>query len=319
MKFKNIILFTLGIITFQSQSASGCDTCAVYAASEAVGESSTGWFLANGWQYTRFGTTQDQSREVPNTTDQYLNSEITQLVAGYGITPRFSVQMNLPFIDRTYSRPDGFQTDKGTVSGLGDASLTGRFLLTRMDTTDTTFFWNFLAGIKLPTGSSSRIKEEFHEHEVPGAPESGIHGHDLALGSGSFDGIIGTSAFLRYQRAFATAAIQYSLRTEGDHDYRYADGLSWEAGIGAYVLLEDSHTLALEVLFSGDHKKTDTFRGARAADTAINAVYLGPKLVGTWGSNFSAEIGVDLPLRIQNSAFQTVPDWRVRGGISWRF
>src|SRR5205823_6450459 len=46
-----------------------------------------------------------------------------------------------------------------------------------------------LAGLKFPTGDSSRLKEEFHEVEIPGAPESGIHGHDLTLGTGSYDGI----------------------------------------------------------------------------------------------------------------------------------
>src|SRR5207253_1961468 len=98
------------------------------------------------------------------------------------------------YIHRSFSRPEGFQTDKGVEQGLGDISLVGRFLILRQDKLDTTFTWNALAGIKLPTGSTSRIKEEFNEIEVEGAPESGIHGHDLALGSGSFDGIIGTSA-----------------------------------------------------------------------------------------------------------------------------
>jgi hypothetical protein len=36
----------------------------------------------------------------------------------------------------------------------------------------------------MPAKSSgaARLKEEFHEVEVPGAPESGIHGHDRRSG-----------------------------------------------------------------------------------------------------------------------------------------
>src|SRR5206468_11511093 len=54
-----------------------------------------------------------------------------------------------------------------------------------------------LTGIKFPTGGSSRLAEEFHEIEIPGAPESGIHGHDLTLGTGSYDGIFGEQTSLR--------------------------------------------------------------------------------------------------------------------------
>ncbi len=319
MKFTKHFVSSLCLLPFLSSHTFACDSCAIYTATEAQGESITGWFAGAASQYTYFGTTQEDGHEVPNEADQYINSTITQALAGYNFTPRFSAQVNLPYIYRSFSRPEGFLTDKGTEQGIGDASLIGRFLITRHDAPDTTFTWNAIAGIKLPTGSSSRLKEEFHEHEEPGAPESGIHGHDLALGSGSWDGIVGTSAYFRYQRVFATAAVQYALRTEGDYDYRYANALAWEGGIGTYLLLTDNHTLALEALFSGDYKQTDTFQGEDADDTAINAVYLGPKLVGTWKTNLSADLGVDIPLRIQNSAFQTVPNVRVRAGLIWRF
>lgn len=319
MKTINFLITSHCLFAFFPSQASACDSCAIYTASEALGVSTTGWFTAVASQYTYFGTTQVDGHEVPNEADQHLASAVTQAIVGYNFTPRFSAQVNLPYIYRSYNRPEGFLTDKGTEAGIGDASLTGRFLITRQDKPDATFIWNALAGVKLPSGSASRIKEELNEVEVEGAPESGIHGHDLALGSGSFDGVIGTSAYYRYQRAFATAAVQYSIRSEGDYDYRYANALSWECGVGAYLLLTHRHTLALEAMVTGDYKRTDTFQGEAAADTAMNAVYLGPKLVGTWGDNLSAELGVDLPVKLQNSAFQTVPDVRVRAGISWRF
>lgn len=313
------LISNLFVIPFMPVIASACDSCSIYSAMEAQGESATGWSASIAQQYTYFGTTQIDGHEVPNEADQHLNSSIIQAVAGYNFTPRLSVQLNLPYIYRSYSRPEGFQTDKGVEQGIGDMSLTGRFLIMRQDKQNATFTWNALAGLKLPTGSASRIKEEFNEVEVPGAPESGIHGHDLALGSGSWDGIVGTSAFYRYQRIFATASVQYSLRTEGDYDYRYANALSWEAGAGGYLLLEHQGTLALELVISGDYKKTDTFQGEDAEDTGMNAIFLGPKIIGTWGTNLSADFGVDLPVRLRNTAFQTVPDLRLRGGITWRF
>jgi hypothetical protein len=50
---------------------------------------------------------------------------------------------------------------------------------------DFAFSGLFLGGAKFPSVDSSRLKEEFHEIEIEGTPESGIHGHDLTLGTGS--------------------------------------------------------------------------------------------------------------------------------------
>ena len=125
------------------------------------------------------------------------------------------MQVNVPLIYRAYKRPEGFTIDQGTESGLGDISLTGTFRMYEYIGTDGMFFWVVLGGVKFPTGNSHRLREELNEMEVPGAPESGIHGHDLALGSGSYDGIIGTSVFGEWKRLFATASVQYAIRSAG--------------------------------------------------------------------------------------------------------
>ncbi len=319
MKIIPFVTTTLCLLSYFPNLAAACDSCAIYIAAEALGESTNGWFTSAATQYTDFGTTQLDGHEVSNEANQHLTSSITQAIVGYNFTPRFSAQLNLPFIHRSYERPEGFNNDQGSETGIGDASFIGRFLITRQDQPDTTLIWNLLAGVKLPTGSSARLQEEFAEVEVPGAPKSGIHGHDLALGSGSFDGLIGTSAYFRYRHAFITAAVQYAIRSQGDYDYRYANALSWESGIGGYLILTEQHTLTLQAMVTGDYKTKDNFQGNAAVDTASNAIYLGPKLVGTWGKHGSAELGVELPVKLQNSDFQTVPDVRVRGGITWRF
>jgi hypothetical protein len=182
-----------------------------------------------------------------------------------------------------------------------------------------TLRWSALGGVKLPTGSSARLAEELSEVEIPGAPESGIHGHDLALGSGSTDVLVGSGAFARWQRLFATANLQYSVRTKGDYDYRFANDLQWQFAPGVYLLLNERHSLALQLVASGEDKSTDTFQGAAAADTALTSVYLGPQFTYTWSDRLSAQVGVDLPVVLDNSALQAVPDYRVRAVVTWRF
>jgi hypothetical protein len=51
----------------------------------------------------------------------------------------------------------------------------------------------------------------------------------------------------------------------------------------------------------------------------VTAWYLGPQIGFTWGQHFSANAGVDVPLGIANHRLQNVPDYRVHGGIAWRF
>src|SRR6478672_4594666 len=97
MKTNNLV-FPISLIPLLTLPASACDSCAVYAASEAHGESTPGWFTSIAGQYTYFGTTQLDGHEVPNEADQYLDSTITQAVAGYNFTPRFGMQLNIPFI-----------------------------------------------------------------------------------------------------------------------------------------------------------------------------------------------------------------------------
>src|SRR2546423_8106525 len=87
---------------------------------------------------------------------------------------------------------------------------------------DLTFSALLLAGVKFPTGDSSRLKEEFNEVEIPGAPPSGIHGHDLTLGTGSYDGIFGAQSALRFKRIFFEAETQFVLRGDGPHQYTFA-------------------------------------------------------------------------------------------------
>lgn len=289
-------------------------------------------------QFTHFGTLQFEGEEVANPTGQYLDSSITQLVAGYSFNSRFALQLNVPLIYRSFERPEGFAIDRGTESGLGDISLLGRFLVfhyehhaaasLKFDDPKSPHFephepdfassMILMAGVKFPTGDTSRIKEEFNEVVVPGAPESGIHGHDLALGTGSYDGVFGGQVSLRYRDFFFQADAQFVLRGAGSHDYDFANDISWSGGPG-YYFVRNSHTVVgLQFVVSGEHKDLDQFRGAPVEDTGITSVFVGPRLVASVGK-VSGEIGADIPVSIDNTALQIVPDYRIRAGIAIRF
>jgi len=298
-----------------------------------------GLYGAVSEQFTHFGTVQLDGNEEPNPTDQYLNSSITQLVGGYTFSSHFALQLNVPLIYRSFERPEGFEIDRGTESGLGDISLLAkvvayhtergreRFRDFRSDPktgviqTKEPYFTTavvLLAGIKFPTGDTDRIKEEFNEVEIPEAPESGIHGHDLTLGTGSYDGIFGGQISLRYYNWFFQGDLQFTLRGDGRHQYDFANDLSWDAGPGYYFVRRPDMVMGLQFLLSGEYKDLDRFQGEPVGDTGITSLFLGPRLVAGFG-RVTAEIEVDLPVVLDNTGFQTVPDYRVRGGIAVRF
>ena len=343
------ILRLLRLLVFVAAAAvtsRACDLCGCYTPqlntmpgmeSTPVSPWLAGWYAAVGEQFAHIGTLQFDGNEIANPTGQYLDSSSTQLVAGYDITSRFALQINVPLIYREFKRPEGFQINRGTVSGLGDMSLLLKTVLFHYASParrsfefrdknpiaiehepDFTVSAILLTGIKFPTGDSSRLEEEFHEVEIPGAPESGIHGHDLTLGTGSYDGIFGEQTSLRYKSLFFETNVQFTLRGDGTHQYHFANDLIWSGGPGYYVVRNREAVFGLQFVASGEHKDVDRFRGKKAADTGITSVFLGPRLVASRG-RWSAEVAAELPVSVDNTALQVVPDYRLRAAIALQF
>jgi hypothetical protein len=353
--FTYVCFFTALVATVVTTSA--CDLCGCYTPQiEAMPQGPDlsafgltpaasdrrGWlahtYFAVAEQFTHFGTVQIDGSEVANPTGQYLDSSITQVVAGYSFNSRFALQINVPLIYRSFERPEGFAIDRGTEAGLGDISILGKFVVFHKEIggsdelkfddpknphfetrdPDLTMSLLLIGGLKFPTGGTSRLKEEFNEVEVPGAPESGIHGHDLTLGSGSYDGVIGGQAALRSKSFFFQADMQFAARGDGAHQYNFANDLSWNAGPG-YYFVRNRHTIVgLQCACSGEHKGLDRFQGQPAEDTGITAVFVGPRVVASFGK-ISGELAVELPVSIDNTALQVVPDYRLHASMAIRF
>lgn len=296
-----------------------CDLCAVYCAPLAHHVQNAGFHLGLSAQFTHFGTVQEDGREIPNVADQRMDSTIAQVLAGYQFTDRFGVQFNLPVIHRSFRRAEGTEIDTGTESGLGDVSLLGNFVLLRRDHEAWSFAWQALGGVKFPTGDTERLREELHEEEGGTGVESAIHGHDLTLGSGSYDGIVATEAYARWRRMFFTAGVQYTIRSRGDFGYRFANDLTWSGGPGVHVVFSQNWVVGLQANITGEHKGKDDLNGEKADDTAITSVYVGPQVTVSWKTRLTAEFGAAFPVLLNNSAVQSVPDYRVLGALNWRF
>jgi hypothetical protein len=342
-----IVLGMLGPLALACAApAVGCDVCAIYMATE-VSEGRTGFRAGVGQQFTRYLTEQVNGEPIAS-FGEYLNSSVTQFLLGYQVNPRFGLQLNIPFIARTFRRLENGRLERGTSIGAGDLSLVGNLLAFDRVTDRSVFLVSLLGGLELPSGNPDFLAEELDEgsaavasrtasrgrrgvprHSTPsggdpdgddgGRQTGGIHGHDLARGSGSVDGIVGGSLYWSYDRFFLTAALQYAVRREGAFSYRFANDLTWAGGPGWYPFLGHDSTLGLQLVLSGETKGKDTQAGETLDDTAITALYMGPSVRFTWGTQLSAELTGELPVVQNNTALQIVANYRIRAGVLWRF
>lgn len=311
---------------FTMQSAYACDPCALHGVM-SIGDLREGNFVVGVTeQITNFESVYYEGRKVTNPQSQDLNSSITQVNMGYALSDRTSLQLSVPLIYRDYRRAiEGGGVERGSESGLGDASLIANYLVSDCNGLESKFRWQVFGGLKFPTGDSTRLKEELapgHSHDFSaGIPEDSnvIHGHDIALGSGSVDVILGTGMSVQQSRWFVDAAAQYFIRTEGDYNYQIGDDLLWNVSPGRYLSVGHEHSIALSARLSGELKLKDELSGVKAADTRVNTVFLGPRLDVTIGEALTLNAALEFPIDVDNSSLQIVPTRRAIIGVNFKF
>lgn len=318
-----------------------CDLCAVYNATSAKADFDSGFSFSLAEQFVHHGTELFDDQRIRRDDADYLDSSITHLVPGYNFSPRFGVSLNLPLVARSFRRTDlryttgglpALETERGSEFGVGDAALIGRGTIFTKRTMKYDVTVNLLGGVKFPTGDTDRLKDEISQTDIyndflpPGTPHdplshsiSSVHQHSISAGSGSFDGLFGVTLNTRWDRWFFNSQAQYSLRTAGESGFHYGDDLLISGGPGRFLLATEDYSLSLQALAVYNTMGRDTLEGRISDRTGQTAWYLGPQINFTWSGHFTANLGVDVPLHITANGFQAVPDYRLHGGVSWRF
>jgi hypothetical protein len=321
---KRIYKFLFLCLIFLSAGiGQACDLCGCFVPKDSARK---GFQAGVAEQFSSLSQLSLDGQQLANTENQYLNSSFTQLFVSYHFNERATLQLNVPLIYRSFQRAEAEGLQRGNESGIGDVLLVGYYIPFQRKTPFRQFSWKLLAGLKFPTGNSNRIGEELlevhdeeigalHAEEIP----SGVHGHDIALGSGSWDAVIGTDVFGREKKWFYAGHVQYALRSRGSFNYRYANDLLWYGGPGYFLSTKDNWSLGLQALLTGEHKGEDQLGSEKTDDTAITAVYMGPTALISIKQIATAEVGIGFPLSIDNSGLQTVPKYRLRIGVTWQF
>ncbi|MEI8342153.1 MAG: hypothetical protein WCH43_11560, partial [Verrucomicrobiota bacterium] len=169
------------------------------------------------------------------------------------------------------------------------------------------------AGLKMPTGDPGELSQNYNDVYT-----GGIGPHDLALGSGSWDGIFGGSTKIRWKRAFFEAGIHYSVCGQGSYQFQYANALTWNGGPGIYFVRNKNASVGLQLNFAGETKGYDQFQGQPDSDSSVTALYIGPRFSAGLG-HIDGEVGVDLPVIMNATGYQSTPTYRIHAGITWKF
>lgn len=325
------IILTICFTLLISVNAWACDLCAIYN-SISNQRLETGKFrFSISEQYSDYSTIQNSGHKIENQQHQFLRSSITQLGAGYEISDNYGFEISFPLIQRSFRRIEDDETIESSVSGLGDSTLLFRYTPISYSNVRSNVILQLFGGLKLPTGDSERLREEAnedHEHSEHSSldprhadelDENAVHGHDLALGSGSWDFPLGASLFAEYKRFFVFTSLQYTIRNQGDFQYRFSNDLHWNLGPGAYVVIQPKYSISLKANLRGEYKGKDVLSGVKADDTALRSIYLGPEIVASYLDCLSADLAVDFPLDINNSQTQIVTNYRIRAGVTWKF
>ena len=316
---------------------SACELCAIYRAADARGDYGSGFTFTTSAQFIPLRTEQFNGASVVRPQPDYLDRWMLHFVGGWNINDRWGVSLNVPVVQQTYRRValDDFirpKTVQGVDTGLGDLSVIGRYQLWTHSGMKAGGSVQFLAGLKLPSGDTTYLDEQArllriyegivgpgHNHDSLGPVTSGVHAHDLALGTGSVDGVLGLAANAHWKRFFAATQFQYYPRMEGAGDYRYADELMVSGGPGLFLWLGKDFTCSLDLNAGYDTHGSDQLFGRPSVHTGMTAWYLGPHLAMTWQNRWSAQAGIEIPLRIANRGFQNVLDYRLTTGVTLRF
>ena len=102
-------------------------------------------------------------------------------------------------------------------------------------------------------------------------------------------------------------------------DYSFGDEWIVSGGPGLFLVLGHTLTISAQALASYDTSKPDRLLGQKNRNSGGSALYLGPQLALSLGDRVSANVGLELPVKLENQGLQNLPDYRVHAGISWRF
>ena len=285
----------------------------------------------------RIGTSQARVGEIPRDHDEvFTQNHTTKFSLDYGITPRLSVGILIPFLQRHHRHIDKVEQeiDEETVGGglvetefvdvverwtyqqLGDIQLTARYRLNQpLSPLQPSF--SLIVGAKLPTGKTDFTNDTGEEAELT-----------LQPGNGSWDGIVGFSYLqslslktLRGKTAlapvFVTALSQFPVSV-GKFGFQPGTELFFNIGF-AYPVFRDIEFLGQINFHYQDRVSVGHAPGVEQPDTGRETLFLSPGIRYQLTKNIHLYTLAQFPVYQRVNGIQIASDWNLTTGVSFRF
>jgi hypothetical protein len=180
------------------------------------------------------------------------------------------------------------------------------------------------AGVKLPTADASSLSDYPAGMPAPRPgdppyPTSASYPHDRALGSGSFDWIVGSSYVVRYEEFIGLLDGQFIGRTEGDNSFTFGDTVTVRAAPG--YIFSYAHGNEFSALLEAAYRfdASADYRGNNVPDSGQTSFFLGPKIMARFQENTVASFGVALPLYQNVEGTQLASEYQILASIMCGF
>jgi hypothetical protein len=303
--------------------AFACDPCALYNSARIVGHTKNAVTFSISEQYTDFKQTDEFGENSIKNGELVKGFSTTQLGINYDLSEKFGIFLSIPVIGRNFDKINRYRVTEDTDIGIGDTVIGGNFTLLNRKQVNTTFIAGATLGIKLPTGDTGVIEDVssidnysfLREHPIG----SSSGGRALTFGTGSYDYIIGGNILTRYEKLLLISSLQYTIRTEGDFNYKFANDLITNINPGYYLMLDDNLTIASGINLSGEFKEKDQLSNKKVSGSQFSNIYVGPNVLFTVSENITGEALVDFRVSKEDSGASVVPDTRVRLSFSYMY
>jgi hypothetical protein len=243
---------------------------------------------------------------------QHVHAHTTDYTLGlagslaYGVTEHLMISASLPYLRREdlreghHSHAGGIVSNTveelGSVSGIGDLSLAAQYVLAHDH--EQGWFVSALAGVKVPTGSTSAT-------DLSGARLETEH----QAGTGSWDPLLGLAASKSWGQWSLHGSALYQLSTEGAQDTRLGDRMSLSAGVVLNLTPHHEHeegddhhehpdpaSWATMLEASYEWEGAQEIAGVVEDDSGAKVLWLSPGLRFTSPAGWSAGLSAGLPV-----------------------
>ena len=264
------------------------------------------------------------AEEDPN-QDVHSISSLSQwtLTTAYGVTDRFTIAAQIPFVDRrnileAEEEDDGeFEIESlGDSDGIGDLRLFGVYQFWRDEVGQQSAA--VTVGVKTPTGDD--------DNSVTG---EGRLDTELQPGSGSYDPFFGLAYSRKFSQWSFDSNVTYQIATEGAQDTDLGDFVGANAALS--YRLNNLHTHAnssaehidvawdLVLELNGEWRDKEDIDGETNDDSGGTLLFLSPGIRATTDFGMSFSLSVGAPIITDLNGLQSTPQWRAIAGISMGF